>query len=471
VGIRPKPLRSRLLAIVPSIAALYMFAWPFVVNFLSGRGTPPPHLALEKQDFWATFPPWPVALATFLVCGFAIVYFLGAKGFCTYGCPYGAIFGLVDRFAVGRIRVTDACEGCAHCTATCTSNVIVHEEVRTHGMVVDPGCMKCLDCVSVCPKGALYFGFGPPSLAKKASGRARASFRFREELILGVLFLATFFAVRGLYGVIPFLLALGLAGILSYSFFALLPLASRADTSFVGQRLKAGGRLTRRGVAFVLVMIGIGVLTVHCALVKFHSWSSARMYSRTEELQLACLLDPSRQPAGEERSEVESALSSARFVERYGLLSTPQNRLQMAWFSLLDGQPQEFEKRLGALASTPDGRHHNLDLGRFLEARGRRDEAIAAYRAGLHPQADPAAHDHLAKLLLSAGRPEEALDVYRQAVEWNPDNPNLVFNLGIAQASLFRIDDATTSFRRVLELDPGRAEAREILADLLARQR
>ena len=150
-GIRPRPLRSRLLAFVPAVAALYMFVYPLAFRLGSGEELGPYRVALTKSDFWGTFPPWPVALATFAVCGFAIVYFLGAKGFCTYACPYGALFGLADRFAVGRIRVTDACEGCGHCTATCTSNVLVHEEVAKHGMVVDPGCMKCLDCVSSCP--------------------------------------------------------------------------------------------------------------------------------------------------------------------------------------------------------------------------------------------------------------------------------------------------------------------------------
>ena len=35
------------------------------------------------------------------------------------------------------------------------------------GMVVDPGCMKCMDCVSVCPNDALYFGFGPLPIGLK----------------------------------------------------------------------------------------------------------------------------------------------------------------------------------------------------------------------------------------------------------------------------------------------------------------
>ena len=34
-------------------------------------------------------------------------------------------------------------------------------------MVVDQGCMKCMDCVSVCPNDALYFGFGKPAIFGK----------------------------------------------------------------------------------------------------------------------------------------------------------------------------------------------------------------------------------------------------------------------------------------------------------------
>ena len=74
-------------------------------------------------------------------------------------------FSLADKLAPGKIRVTDACNQCGHCTATCTSNVLVHAEVKQYKMVVDPGCMKCMDCISVCPNDALYFGFGKPTIA------------------------------------------------------------------------------------------------------------------------------------------------------------------------------------------------------------------------------------------------------------------------------------------------------------------
>ncbi|MCA9312072.1 MAG: 4Fe-4S binding protein, partial [Phycisphaerales bacterium] len=183
-GVRPVPFRSRLLPLIPIILAFYMFLWPTLLKGViepaldtawpAARAAlgPLPGVPTEfrnelvQEDYWATFPTIAVAIPFLLICGFATVYFLGAKGFCTYGCPYGGIFSPVDRIAPGRIIVDhDKCEGCGHCTAVCTSNVRVHEEVRDYGAVVDPGCMKCLDCVSVCPKEALFLGFGAPAIA------------------------------------------------------------------------------------------------------------------------------------------------------------------------------------------------------------------------------------------------------------------------------------------------------------------
>ena len=111
VGIRPKPLRSRALLFVPSIAFIYMFLWPLAYRLWIGEDISTRSTEWTTSNFWETFPPWPIALLTFAVCGFAVVYFLGSKGFCTYACPYGALFGLVDKVAPGSIRVTDACEG------------------------------------------------------------------------------------------------------------------------------------------------------------------------------------------------------------------------------------------------------------------------------------------------------------------------------------------------------------------------
>src|SRR5258706_4372465 len=179
VGLTPKPFRSRLLVFVPLIAALYMFVWPTAIRWLTG----PKNEALIPQftnhlvttEFWATFPTVAVAIPFLFICGFVTVDFLGQKGFCTYACPYGGIFVLADKLAPGKIRVTDACNQCGLCTATCMANVQVHAEGKEFGMVFDPGGLKHMDCISGCPNAALYFGFGKPTIAGRSVPGAAAT--------------------------------------------------------------------------------------------------------------------------------------------------------------------------------------------------------------------------------------------------------------------------------------------------------
>ena len=97
--IPPKPLRSRLLVFIPLIAFAWMFIAPTLVRWSLGQPQDSMTNHLVTDDFWERFPEWPVALLTFFVCGFLIVYVLGNKGFCTYGCPYGGIFGVADKVA------------------------------------------------------------------------------------------------------------------------------------------------------------------------------------------------------------------------------------------------------------------------------------------------------------------------------------------------------------------------------------
>ena len=93
-GFTPRPLRSRLLGFVPLVAFVYMFLWPAAYKLAVGRPLGPLTSGFLTADFWATFPGLTIAVLTFVVCGFAVVFVLGAKGYCTYGCPYGAAFAL-----------------------------------------------------------------------------------------------------------------------------------------------------------------------------------------------------------------------------------------------------------------------------------------------------------------------------------------------------------------------------------------
>ena len=70
---------------------------------------------------------------------------------------------------------------------------------------------------------------------------------------------------------------------------------------------------------------------------------------------------------------------------------------------------------------------------------------------------NPTAHSaqyNLGNALLNAGRPKEALEAYRVAMEQDPDSADAYSNTGRAFMDLNRLDEAVKWLQRALELDP-----------------
>ena len=72
---------------------------------------------------------------------------------CRYLCPYGALLGLLGRFAPFKVtRDPDLCTDCGSCTKACPARLQVHTMQR----VASVECTSCQDCVVACPiKGCL----------------------------------------------------------------------------------------------------------------------------------------------------------------------------------------------------------------------------------------------------------------------------------------------------------------------------
>jgi len=364
IGVRPRPFRSRLLALVPIGAALYMFVWPRLSGWLAGREFPALQAHFTTESFWATFPGPGIAALTILVDGFLIVYLLGAKGFCTYGCPYGALFGVADRFSRGRIRVTEACNGCGHCTTTCTSNVQVHAEVARYRQVVDAGCMKCMDCVSVCPTDALYWGFGESrgaALARaKSKPASRYDFGWGEELILASVFLVALYALRGLYGLVPFLLAIGLSVITAVVAVALWRLLRSRSFSFQSHLLRTDGRWTARGISAGLAAVTLLAFVGHSAVVQYERRTGERDLSAASAL-----------PREQRADLLGSSLAHLVRAERHGLLPVGTLELQIGSILREQGDSQAAETRFRrAIEIDPSLKAPRLALADLLILRG-----------------------------------------------------------------------------------------------------
>jgi Flp pilus assembly protein TadD/NAD-dependent dihydropyrimidine dehydrogenase PreA subunit len=375
-----------------------------------------------------------MAIPFLLVCGFLTVYLLGAKGYCTYACPYGGFFAPLDELSPLRIRVSDACTQCGHCTAVCTSNVRVHEEVRDFRMVVDQGCMKCLDCVSACPEQALKVGFGTPAfLAKPVAGAKPAERRYdlswNEELALAAVAVATFFAMRGAIGV-PLLFASGIAACATYGAWLLAQTVRVADVRLHRIQLKRAGRVTGAGAAVATIssvclagLAYIGVLNASIAAGEFYE---SRVVLPPEAVVGGNGVAPDSlvgRDAARARALYRFALPSP---EGYGLAGPWRATLEarVAWLSTILGDAAEGERLLRAAAER-DGMNEVLAalIMRTMRAGGRSPEALAFGRAQW--DANPSwegLREELVTALVADGQRDAAIAVARRAHEAAPDD-------------------------------------------------
>lgn len=501
IGLVPKPFRSRLLVYVPLVAALYMFVLPTALRAFTKPAAEPLIPAftnhLVTNNFWETFPTMAVAIPFLFICGFMTVYFLGSKGFCTYACPYGGFFSLADKLAPGKIRVTDACNQCGHCTATCTSNVLVHAEVKQFGMVVDPGCMKCMDCISVCPNDALYFGFGKPTIAipKSRASKKSYSLTWPEEIVGAVVFLGSFLAIWDVYQLVPMLMALGCATVTTFLTLRTWRLLSAKDFSFYRFNLKSSGRIRKAGLVFVVfAVVWIG-LNAHSGWVRYHEYNGNRAFQQIQipdELALA-ETNPDSWLSSTDRENIVAGRNHFQAASHFGLFVNSEALPKLAWFVYLSGDAAQSVELLAEAAPHQQGQARALSLyyrgtilnrlGRYEQARtsldealaerpdlilareekgeslwqmGRKEEAISVWTDATQRNASLVlAHNQLAGALASLGRSEEAVAYEKQADQFTPDNPFYHWMLGLRLQNLGMNELAEKHFQRAIQLDPG----------------
>lgn len=510
VGVRPSPFRSRLLVFVPLIFAFYMFVWPTVRRELLapalervwpaaaawiGPTQPFPGWSdgLVTDSFWATFPSVWVAIPYLFVCGFAIVYFMGAKGFCTYGCPYGGIFGPVDQVAIGRIVVDhDRCESCGHCTAVCTSNVRVHEEIRDFGMVTDPGCMKCMDCVSVCPNDALSFRFAaPPVIAKKKRARkgedaerarardaAKRSRRFDlswpEEVAFFGLFFAFLWAFRGLYNAIPLLMALGMAGCATWLAWKLYRMARGPHARLHQWVLRRKGRVTGAGWAFAaLALLGLAA-TAHGAVVKSVHKRAVAMEARVHAPVDLVLAGRTAEIPEEEIARAREALRLHELAGPFweggiGLGRWPAELANVAFLRAVTGDLAGAEATLRQIARATgwtDDLAQRIAMVMAADGRGAEAQEFVLATAESEPTLD-GLRGMAMTALLRGGRTEDAMALAERGVLSSPGSGLAYAQWSVALASAGRMDEAREALGGAIERDPENAGYRRQMAAAL----
>lgn len=111
---------------------------------------------------------WVALLITVVTLGISLFV---ERAWCTYACPFGAVFTVLGHLSFLRIRRNaDRCTDCTICDRACPMGIQVMETPHQKGISTD--CVGCLDCVAECPvPGALEVKAGPTWLGSIGVGR------------------------------------------------------------------------------------------------------------------------------------------------------------------------------------------------------------------------------------------------------------------------------------------------------------
>jgi ferredoxin-type protein NapH len=90
--------------------------------------------------------------AVFFLATLLFDLLVARRGFCRYLCPGGALYSLLGRYRLIRIRrIVETCNDCAKCNAVCEFDLDpLHDGFGQE-------CNNCTACIAVCPTDAMTF--------------------------------------------------------------------------------------------------------------------------------------------------------------------------------------------------------------------------------------------------------------------------------------------------------------------------
>jgi len=101
--------------------------------------------------------------------------------YCTTICPVGTLLGLLSKYGIFRLKITDKCKHCGQCIKTCPAGCI---DAAT-GVLDNERCVRCMNCVSACRLKAIEYGRSTPKTVP--INETRRAFMINGSLLLATL--------------------------------------------------------------------------------------------------------------------------------------------------------------------------------------------------------------------------------------------------------------------------------------------
>src|SRR4029077_6140531 len=147
----------------------------------------------------------------------------------------------------------------------------------------------------------------PTILVPKSDAIRRSySLTWPEEIIGTLVFLGSFLAVRGVYALVPFLMALGWAAVTTFLTLKMWRLFPAKELSFYRFNLKSSGKVRKAGWAFAIFACAWIGLNAHTGWVRYHEFRGNYAFKKVQvpdELALA-QSNPSRWLSSADRENI-----------------------------------------------------------------------------------------------------------------------------------------------------------------------
>lgn len=104
------------------------------------------NILAATDRFYRTAVP---ILAVFMI--FVVLNFFIPRFFCLFICPLGALFGILNRFAIWRINRNSNCTDCKLCNKNCQGNCQPSETLK------QSECLLCMNCLDDCKFSAVDY--------------------------------------------------------------------------------------------------------------------------------------------------------------------------------------------------------------------------------------------------------------------------------------------------------------------------
>lgn len=168
-----------------------------------------------------------------------------------------------------------------------------------------------------------------------------------------------------------------------------------------------------------------------------------------------------------EQNQPDKALAELKKAE----LISPQNRqthLMMAsiYEKKGDAKLAEYEYMMGGKVRKPAP--ISLISGEPAAEAEDFDKTVASLRATIKDSPGKAleSYEKLGNIYKAAGKSEEAIVAYKDAIYLNSSNSDIYLNLGILYEKQGNLDEAVVAYKQAVKLKPGNADARLRLAEI-----